>query len=191
MWQRDSDTNRLIRVTILAEEGQGSTPPPPAGLNTRKPLKDKLRPARSNTASAVVLPTETNQFNFKPGVIQLLPSFHGLEKENPYLHIKGFEEACLTCFDGKTNEETVYLKLFPFSLKDKAKNWLNALPSKSINNWLELQAEFLKKFFPLHRTQGLQRQIKNFAQLQNESLYATWERYNELLLACPHHGFEL
>ena len=95
------------------------------------------------------------------------------------------------CFDGKTKEETVYLKLFPFSLKDKAKNWLNALPSKSINNWLELQAEFLKKFFPLHRTQALQRQIKNFAQLPNESLCATWERYNELLLACPHHGFEL
>ena len=91
----------------------------------------------------------------------------------------------------RQNEETVYLKLFPFSLKDKAKNWLNALPPHSIKNWLELQAEFLKKFFPLHRTQGLQRQIKNFAQLQNESFCATWERFNELLLSCPHHGFEL
>ena len=165
--------------------------PPPAGTNNRRTLQDLLVPARSNTASAVVLPVDPNQFNFKPGVIQLMPSFHGLERENPYVHLKGFEEVCKTCFDGKTNEETVYLKLFPFSLKDKAKNWLNALPSRSINNWLELQAEFLRKFFPLHMTQGLQNQIMNFAQLPSETFAASWERYNELLLACPHHGFEV
>uniref|UniRef100_A0A2N9IZH7 Uncharacterized protein n=1 Tax=Fagus sylvatica TaxID=28930 RepID=A0A2N9IZH7_FAGSY len=32
----------------------------------------------------------------KPGVIQLLPKFHGLDSENPYLHLKEFDEVCAT-----------------------------------------------------------------------------------------------
>ena len=33
-------------------------------------------------------PTNANNFNFKPGMILLLPKFHGLDSENPYLHLK-------------------------------------------------------------------------------------------------------
>ena len=42
------------------------------------------------------------------------------------------------------------LKLFPFTLKDKAKIWLNSLSPRSIQTWTDLKAEFLKKFFPTH-----------------------------------------
>ena len=97
---------------------------------------------------------------------------------------------CNTCQDGKTDKNVIYLKLFPFSLKDKAKVWFNALPPMSISTWLELQGEFLKKFFPLHRTHGLKRQISTFSQRSNETFYQVWERFKELLLACPHHNFE-
>ena len=55
------------------------------------------------------------------------------------------------------------LKLFPFTLKDKAKIWLNSLRLRSICTWTDLQAEFLKKFFPTHRTNGLKKQISNFS----------------------------
>ena len=33
-------------------------------------------------------PTNATNFNFKPGMILLLPKFHGLDSENPYLHLK-------------------------------------------------------------------------------------------------------
>ncbi|RVW33564.1 hypothetical protein CK203_116151 [Vitis vinifera] len=66
-----------------------------------------------------------------------------MESENPYAHIKEFEE-------------------------DKAKIWLNSLRPRSIRNWVDLQAEFLKKFFPTHRTNGLKRQISNFSAKENE-----------------------
>ncbi|RVW97591.1 hypothetical protein CK203_046520 [Vitis vinifera] len=51
---------------------------------------------------------------------------------------------------------TLYKKAAKFSQqKDKAKIWLNSLRPRSIRTWTELQADFLKKFFPTHRTNGL------------------------------------
>ncbi|RVX03817.1 Retrovirus-related Pol polyprotein from transposon RE1 [Vitis vinifera] len=74
--------------------------------------------------------------------------------------------------------------------KDKAKIWLNSLRPRSIRSWTDLQAEFLKKFFPTHRTNGLKRQISNFSAKENEKFYECWERYMEAINACPHHGFD-
>ena len=30
----------------------------------------------------------------------------------------------------------------------------------------------------------------NFSQKENETFFQCWERFKELLLACPHHGYE-
>ena len=81
-------------------------------------------------------------------------------------------------------------KLFPFTLKDKNKFWLNSIRLRSIKNWTEMQAEFLKKFFSTHRTNTLKRQISTFSANENERFYQCWERYMEALNACPHHGFD-
>ena len=60
------------------------------------------------------------------------------------------------------------MKLFPFSLTDRAKTWLNSLRPRLIGTWQEMQTEFLKKCFPIHRTNALKRQIMNFSQKDNE-----------------------
>ena len=86
------------------------------------------------------------KFNFKPNMISLLPKFHGLDSENPYLHFNEFKEVCSTFHDQSCNEEIIRLKLFPFSLKDKAKTWLNSLRPRSIGTWQEMQLSF-KIFF--------------------------------------------
>ena len=67
--------------------------------------------------------------------------------------------------------EFLKLKAFLLTLQDKAKIWLNSLRLKTIRNWAELQAEFLKKFFNAHRTYSLKRQIYNFATHDNEKFY--------------------
>ena len=74
----------------------------------------------------------------------LLPTFHGMEIENPYTHIRDFEEVCTTFKEGATDMELLKLKAFPLTLKDKAKIWLNSLRPRTIRNWEELQAEFLR-----------------------------------------------
>ena len=122
-------------------------------------MRDCLQPPRSATPSCIIVHLAINRFSFKPGMIPLLPRFHGMEFENPYLHLKEFEDVCSTFHDPQVTEEIIKLQLFPFSLKDKAKNWLNARRPHSIVSWQALQIEFLQKFFPVHRTNALRRQI--------------------------------
>ena len=100
-------------------------------LNSR----DYLQPTRSSAPSCIIFPTNANNFYFKSDMISLLPKFHGLDSENQYLHFKELEEVCSTFYDQSCNEETIRLKLFAFSLKDKAKTWLNSLRPRSIGTW--------------------------------------------------------
>ncbi|RVW82505.1 hypothetical protein CK203_046276 [Vitis vinifera] len=146
-----------------------------------------MHPPRMSAPSCIP-PLE--QLVIRPHIVPLLPNFHGMESENPYAHIKEFEEVCNTFREGGASIDLMRLKLFPFTLKDKAKIWLNSLRPRSIRNWVDLQAEFLKKFFPTHRTNGLKRQISNFSAKENEKFHECWERYMEAINACPHHGFD-
>ena len=59
-------------------------------------LRDYLQPNRASTPSCIVFPNVVGNFEMKPGVIQLLPKFHGLDSENLYLHLKEFDEVCAT-----------------------------------------------------------------------------------------------
>ena len=79
-------------------------------------------------------------------MVPLLPTFHGMENENPYTHIWDFEEVYTTFKEGAIDMELMKLKAFPLTLKDKAKIWLNSLRLRIIRNWIEIQVEFLKKF---------------------------------------------
>ena len=82
-----------------------------------------------------------------------------MENENPYTYIREFEEVCNTFKEGVTDMDLMRLKVFPLTLKDKAKIWLNSLRLRSIRNWAELQAEFLKKI--LQHTQNQQLKEEN------------------------------
>ena len=64
----------------------------------------------------------------------LLPTFHGMESENPYTHIREFEEVCIMFKEDITAWDLMRLKLFPLTLKDKAKIWLNSLRPRTIMN---------------------------------------------------------
>ena len=86
----------------------------------------------------------------RPYLVPLLPTFHGLENENPYTHIREFEEVCNTFKEGVTDMDLMRLKVFPLTLKDKAKIRLNSLRPRSIRNWAELKTEFLKKKSSTH-----------------------------------------
>ena len=83
-----------------------------------------MNPIRTSARSCIIFPPDASHFNFKPDIIQLLPTFHGLELENPYLHLREFEEVCNTYNDLNCSMNIIRLKLFYFSLKDKAKTWL-------------------------------------------------------------------
>ena len=52
--------------------------------------------ATSSHSCIVLPPTNATHYDLKPHVIQLLPSFYGLDHENPYSHVKKFKNICAT-----------------------------------------------------------------------------------------------
>ncbi|GJY12638.1 reverse transcriptase domain-containing protein [Tanacetum coccineum] len=84
---------------------------------------------------------------------------------------------------------SVKLMLFPFSLEGVAQIWLEKEPPQSILTWDDLVSKFINKFFPPSKTTNLQNEITRFKQRFDETFYEAWDRFNDLLRACPHHGF--
>ncbi|RVX07034.1 hypothetical protein CK203_030527 [Vitis vinifera] len=101
-------------------------------FNAYRSMRDRMHPPRMSAPSCIVPPTE--QLVIRPHIVPLLPTFHGMESENPYSHIKEFEEVCNTFQEGGASIDLMRLKLFPFTLKDKAKIWLNSLRPRTKEN---------------------------------------------------------
>ncbi|RVW26327.1 hypothetical protein CK203_111861 [Vitis vinifera] len=59
-------------------------------LNEFRSMRDRMHPPRMSAPSCIVPPTE--QLVIRPYLVPLLPTFHGMESENPYAHIKEFED---------------------------------------------------------------------------------------------------
>jgi len=73
-------------------------------------------------------PIQTCSYRRSPWLIALVQSLSFLgEGENPYLHIRDFEQTCDCLHIEGISDETLCWKLFPFSLKGKARQWYNRL----------------------------------------------------------------
>ncbi|KAL5554822.1 hypothetical protein UlMin_042223 [Ulmus minor] len=111
------------------------------GGENRRVLRDYAAPNVVGTTSGIRRPTvQANNFEIKPSFIQMVQSnqFGGMSKDDPNAHIAYFLEVCDLYKINGVSEDVVRLRVFPFSLWDKAKEWLNSLPPRSITTWNEL-----------------------------------------------------
>ncbi|GJZ31386.1 reverse transcriptase domain-containing protein [Tanacetum coccineum] len=96
-------------------------------------------------------------------------------------------------FEIKTNlnvpNDVIKLMMFPYSLEGAAKTWYEKEPPNSILTWEDLVTKFVNQFFPPSKTTHLKNEISRFTQKFEETFSEAWERFKELLRACPHHGF--
>ncbi|KAG7543337.1 Integrase catalytic core [Arabidopsis thaliana x Arabidopsis arenosa] len=137
-------------------------------------------------------PVQNNNFEIKSGLISMIQGnkFHGLPLEDPLDHLDNFDRLCsLTKING-VSEDSFKLRLFPFSLGDKAHHWEKTLPAGSITSWDDCKKAFLTKFFSNSRTARLRNEISSFTQKQSESICEAWERFKGYTIQCPHHGFK-
>ncbi|GJX36023.1 reverse transcriptase domain-containing protein [Tanacetum coccineum] len=79
--------------------------------------------------------------------------------------------------------------VFPIFPRGAARIWLEKEPPRSIQTWDDLVSKFINKFFPPSKTTNLRNEITRFQQRFDETFYEAWDRFNDLLRACPHHGF--
>jgi hypothetical protein len=146
--------------------------------------------ATSSHSCIVLPPTNATYYDLKPHVIQLLPFFYGLDHENPYSHVKKFKNICATTKFQNFSEESVHLRLFPFSLHDRATEWLDSNAPSSITFWESLLSKFYNKFFPMSRVNEARKKISSFTQDEDEKFSDSWWRFKDLLIICPLHGYE-
>ena len=92
MWKRDSFSHRLVRTEAMADPNQTNNHlVTQAEVEPLMKLKATYIPTRMGMNSCIVMPGDSGKFTVLSGVIQILPTFHGMESENPYLHAKEFE----------------------------------------------------------------------------------------------------
>jgi hypothetical protein len=98
-------------------------------------LQELFAPTAISSHLCIVLPpTNATHYDLKPHVIQMLLSFCGLDNENPYSHVKKFKNICATTKFQNFSEESVHLKHSPFSLHDRATEWLDSNAPGSITS---------------------------------------------------------
>ena len=168
-------------------EEQQSQEGGPVNPTAYRSMRDHIHPPRVSAPSYII--PLADDVVVRPYLVPLLPTFHGMENENPYTHIREFEEVCTNFKEGVPDMDLLKLKAFPWTLKDKEKIWLNSLRPRLIRSWAELQAKYLKKFFSTTKTNSLKRHIYTYSAYDNEKFYQCWDRFMETINACPHHGF--
>ncbi|XP_073225721.1 uncharacterized protein [Cicer arietinum] len=88
-------------------------------------------------------PVTINKFEISPALYRELKEIHFFDKynEDANRHLTNFFELCETMKVDGCFEKGLRLRLFPFSLKDYAKEWLNSLSSGgSLNYKIEPEA---------------------------------------------------
>nr|GEY91292.1 reverse transcriptase domain-containing protein [Tanacetum cinerariifolium] len=151
-----------------------------------------LRAPTEGCAEAIVVPPIlAEQFELKHSLINMMTSeqFFGLKKDNLCDHVRWFNKITSTIKYKDVPNSVIKLILFPFSLAGAARRWLEKEPPRSITTWDDLVSKFINEFFPPSQTTNLRNEILNFQQKFDESFHEAWERYKDLLRACPHHGF--
>ncbi|KAK2453440.1 hypothetical protein QL285_001129 [Trifolium repens] len=170
------------------EMGDNPPPPPPP----RRTLGDYGQWNDGQLANLGFQPANPVNFDIKNSVINALKEdqYSWAESQCPNLHLGRFYEACDYTDPPGVTESQKRLRLFKFSLTGRAKDWLDTLPSGTINTWQELERKFLERYFPIHKFLERRADIVNFEQGDAESLYDAWERFKLCLKKCPKHGID-
>ena len=121
-------------------------------------------------------------------MVQASP-FCGKANEDASAHLQQFLELYSAFVIKRVSQDAIRLRLFLFSLLGRAKQWFYANKS-SVNTYDNCTKAFLVKFFPTGKTNALRGRISNFQQASNETILEAWERLQEYILACPHHGMD-
>nr|GEW51391.1 hypothetical protein [Tanacetum cinerariifolium] len=128
----------------------------------QRTMAELLRAPTERYAEVIVVPSIlAEQFELKHSLINMMTTdqFFRLEKDNPHDHI---------CWGSPPMARKRTLAFY--------------------HTWEDLVSKFINEFFSPSRTTNLRNEIFNFQQRFDESFHEAWDRYKDLLRACPHHG---
>ncbi|KAL4281737.1 hypothetical protein GQ457_03G019570 [Hibiscus cannabinus] len=191
----DPPNNRNAANNNQIAAAGGGNPPleiPPIQVKNIS-IRDHLLPDLGNLNPGIVtLEIQAAQFELKLVMFNMLNSigqFGGSPYEDARKHLRSFIEVCDSFRQQGVHEDVLRLKLFPYSLRDRARLWFNSIPSGSVESWDDLCRDFIIRYNSTVITDKLCNDITSFRQTDDESMYEAWDRYKELFRKCPMHGF--
>nr|GEV15543.1 DNA-directed DNA polymerase [Tanacetum cinerariifolium] len=155
-------------------------------------MKELLQAPTKGYGEAIVIPEiNVDHFEIKKILLQLVQAnpYHGFERENPHTHINNFKRITLSLKFRDVPNDVIKLMMSSYSLEGSARVWYDKEPPNSILTWEDLVNKFVNQFFPPSKTTHLKNEISRFTQRFEETFGEAWERFKEMLKACPHHGF--
>ena len=93
---------------------------------------------------------ETAFFEIKPVLLNLVmkEQFSGISTDDAASHLNNFVELCEMQKYKDVDGVIIKLKLFPFSFRGRAKDWLLSLPRNNIDSWDKCKDAFIGKYYP-------------------------------------------
>jgi hypothetical protein len=100
----------------------------------------------------------------KPTLLNLVmkEQFSGASSDDAAAHLNNFVELCEMQTYKDVDGNIIKLKLFPFSLRGRAKDWLLSLPRNSIDSWDKCKDDFIGKYYPPAKIIALRSDIMKF-----------------------------
>ncbi|KAB2631019.1 hypothetical protein D8674_008538 [Pyrus ussuriensis x Pyrus communis] len=86
---------------------------------------------------------KTDEFELKSSLLHHIPKYHGLSMEDPNKHLREFEVVCSSMTPINVDGNILKMKAFPFSLLEKAKDWLYELAPGTVTSWESMKRAFL------------------------------------------------
>ncbi|KAL4360823.1 hypothetical protein GQ457_04G019820 [Hibiscus cannabinus] len=191
--------HRAIATMYRGNEPDDGQQPQPDGENVGavarpRAIRDHLTPILDDLNPGIVAPEiQAAHFELKPVMFNMLNSigqFGGSPHEDARQHIRAFLEVCDSFRQQGVHADVLKLKLFPYSLRDRARGWLSGVPAGSLESWTDLCRSFLMRYNPPNMHTQLRNDIASFRQGDDESMYECWDRYKGLLRNCTNHGFQ-
>nr|GEV23067.1 reverse transcriptase domain-containing protein [Tanacetum cinerariifolium] len=181
-----------LRIEFHSQEDQFQEDPPEVSMADNRTMAQLLQAPTVGYEDAIVIPEiAATNFELKHGLINLVQNkqFFEHDKEDLHAHIRYFNKITSRMRVPNVPNSTIKLMLFPFSLEGAAWIWLKKEPPRSILTWDDLVSKFINQFFFPSKMKNLCNEITRFQQRFDESFSEAWDRFNDLLRACPHHGF--
>nr|GFA41957.1 hypothetical protein [Tanacetum cinerariifolium] len=151
-----------IELPFLEDQFQEDPPvdPPEVPMADNRTMADLFQaPTEGYEDAIVILEITANNFELKYGLINLV------QNKQFFRHDKEDPHAHIP------------------------RIWLEKEAPRSIQTWDDLVSKFINQFLPPLKTTNLRNEITRFQQRFDKSFYEAWERFNDMLRACPHHGF--
>ena len=156
--------------------------------NVRRRLSDYVRPVLHRPVTHIHAPLARNaSFRIDSHVMSMLSIFHGNPFEDPHKHVDKLSQVCEINQIHIQSADVMKMKLFPTTLRDRAKDWFLKL-GKEFTSWTDMEEEFLRKYYSVGKTTSVRKAMRDFTQGPSETFHEAWKRLRDLTRECPYHG---